>query len=91
MFGGGRATQKQVPRAFAQKVQSQILKGSLTAPDDQHPRRRLFVFNDVLIDIVAPCAFERAQIVARLGWLEAGKCHFRAALRAWRLHQAITK
>src|ERR1019366_6756663 len=63
----------------------------LTAPDDQHPRRRCFVFNDVLIGVIALCTLERAQIVARLGWLDASKRHFRAALRAWCLHQAITE
>lgn len=66
-------------------------RDGLTAPDDQHPRRRRFVFNDVLIDVVALCAFECAQIVARLGWLDASKRHFCAALRAWRFHQEITE
>jgi len=63
----------------------------LTAPDYQHPWRRCFVFNDVLIGIIALCAFECAQIVARLGRLDASKHHFRAALCASCLHQAITK
>jgi hypothetical protein len=65
--------------------------GGLTAPDDQQPRRRCFVFHNVLIDVVALCALECAQIVARLGWFDASKHHFRATLRAWSLHQAITK
>lgn len=66
-------------------------RGGLTAPDAQHPRRRCSVFNDILIDIVALCAFECAQIVARLVWLDASKRHFRSALRAWCLHEAITE
>jgi hypothetical protein len=63
----------------------------LTAPDDQHPGRRCFVLNDVLIGVIAFRAFECAQIVTRLVWLDASKHHFRAALRAWCLHQAITE
>jgi len=44
-----------------------------------------------LIDVIALCALEYTQIVATLVWLDASKRHFRAALRAWCLHQAITK
>ena len=65
--------------------------GGLTAPDDEHPQRRCSVFNDVPIDVIALCTFECAPIVARLVWLDASKRHFRAALRAWCLHQAITE
>jgi hypothetical protein len=41
-----------------------------------HPRRRCFQFNNVLIGIVALSAFECAQIVVRLGWLDASKRQF---------------
>jgi hypothetical protein len=63
----------------------------LTAPDEKHPRRRRFEFDDVLIDVIALCAFECAQIIARLGRLDASKLHFRAALRAGRFHNEIAK
>jgi hypothetical protein len=67
------------------------VRGGLTTPDDQHPWRRCFVFNDILIDIVALGALERAEVVARPIRFDASKQHFRAALRARRLHQAIAE
>ena len=69
----------------------EVADGCLMTSNDQHPRRRLFDFNDVLIDVVALCAFERAQIVARLGWIDAGEFHFRTTLRAGCLHEKIAK
>src|SRR5450759_4357975 len=65
-----------------ERAKARQLSG-LTVPDDQRPWRRCFVFNDVLIDVIALCAFECAQIVARFVWFDASKLHFRAALRAW--------
>ena len=43
--------------------------------------RLRLAFNDVLIGVIALSTLEGAQIVARLGWLDASKRHFPTALR----------
>jgi hypothetical protein len=87
----GRATQQFRGKIFPTDVAFSGVGGGLTTPDDQHPWRRCFVFNDILIDIVALGALERAEVVARPIRFDASKQHFRAALRARRLHQAIAE